>query len=49
MMPAGVMQRAADFADAHAIKFADAAVEAHHIDPDPLLAAADHATDLIRS
>jgi hypothetical protein len=48
--PAEAMQRAADLGDAHAIKFADAAVEAYRIDPDPdLLAAADHATELIRS
>jgi hypothetical protein len=48
--PAGVMQRAADDGDAHAIKFADAAVEAYGFAGDPgLLAAADHATALIRS
>lgn len=45
---ASVVQRAVDSGDAHAIKFADAAVEAWERDGDPaLLAAADHATALI--
>ncbi|WP_306216178.1 questin oxidase family protein [Actinoplanes sp. RD1] len=45
---ASVLDRAADSGDAHAIKFADAAVEAWEADPDPaLLAAGRHATDLI--
>jgi hypothetical protein len=44
-----VLQRAVDSGDAHAIKFADAAVEAHQRNPDPLLlVAARHATDLIK-
>jgi hypothetical protein len=43
-----VMRRAADSGDAHAIKFADTAIEAHDRTGDPaLLAAANHATDLI--
>jgi hypothetical protein len=43
-----VLQRATDSGDAHAIKFADAALEMWARDPDPLLlAAARHATDLI--
>jgi hypothetical protein len=42
------MRRAADSGDAHAIKFADTAIEAHDRTGDPaLLAAANHATDLI--
>lgn len=45
---AGVMQRAADSGDAHAIKFADTAVEAYHRTGDPaLLASAHHATGLM--
>ena len=45
---AEVMQRAAESGDAHAIKFADAAIEAYGFGKDPaLLAAADHATALI--
>jgi hypothetical protein len=48
--PAEVMRRAADDGDAHAIKFADAAVEAYGVTGDPeLLDAADHATVLISS
>ena len=48
--PGAVMQRAADDGDPHAIKFADAAVEAYGYAKDPeLLAAADHATALISS
>jgi hypothetical protein len=48
--PAEVMRRAADDGDAHAIKFADAAVEAYGVTGDPeLLVAADHATVLISS
>jgi Questin oxidase-like len=48
--PADVMQRAADDGDAHAIKFADTAVEAYGTTGDPaLLLAADHATVLIAS
>ena len=43
-----VMRRAAGSGDAHAIKFADTAIEAYRHSPDPaLLAAADHATRLI--
>lgn len=45
---AEVMQRAAESGDAHAIKFADTAIEAYGFGKDPaLLAAADHATALI--
>jgi len=45
-----VLQRATDSGDAHAIKFADAAVEMWARDPDPLLLAAGwHATDLIEA
>jgi hypothetical protein len=45
-----VMQHAADSGDAHAIKFADTAIEAHDRTGDPaLLAAADHATEMIDS
>ena len=43
-----VLQRAAESGDAHAIKFADAAIEMWVRDPDPLLLRASrHATDLI--
>ena len=46
--PAEVMRRAADDGDAHAIKFADAAIELWVRDPDPLLLAASRqATQLI--
>jgi hypothetical protein len=46
--PESVLQRAVESGDAHAIKFADAAIEAWTRAPDPLLlAAADNATDLI--
>ncbi|MCA2214675.1 questin oxidase family protein [Jidongwangia harbinensis] len=46
--PASSMDRAARSGDPHAIKFADAAVEAYRRHADPaLLAAADHATTLI--
>jgi hypothetical protein len=46
--PASTMDRAVHSGDAHAIKFADAAVDAHRHRADPaLLAAADHATRLI--
>ncbi|WP_436527861.1 questin oxidase family protein [Actinoplanes sp. HUAS TT8] len=46
--PAEVFEHAATSGDAHAIKFADAAIEAWHSSPDPiLLRAAVHATDLI--
>jgi hypothetical protein len=42
------MDRAVRSGDAHAIKFADTAVEAYRDSADPaLLAAADHATALI--
>jgi hypothetical protein len=42
------MERATDSEDAHAIKFADAAIEIWSAAPDPaLLAAADHCTDMI--
>jgi hypothetical protein len=45
---AAVLRRATDSGDAHAIKFADAAIEMWERDPDPgLLTAARHATDLI--
>jgi len=47
---ADVLRRATDSGDAHAIKFADAALEMWARDPDPLLlAAARHATDLIEA
>ena len=47
-LPADVLARAADLGDAHAIKFADTAVDAWHRDPDPaLLSAAGNATALI--
>lgn len=43
-----VLHRAVESGDAHAIKFADAAIEMWIRDPDPmLLASARHATDLI--
>jgi hypothetical protein len=43
-----VLQQAADSGDAHAVKFADAAVEMWERDADPvLLAASRHATELI--
>jgi hypothetical protein len=46
--PESVLDRAARSGDAHAIKFADAAVDAWHREADPaLLAAADNATTLI--
>jgi hypothetical protein len=46
--PDDVIAHAAENGDAHAIKFADAAVEMWQAAPDPaLLAAAEHATDLI--
>ncbi len=46
--PDEVFDRAATSGDAHAIKFADAAIEAWHAGPDPtLLLAAVHATNLI--
>lgn len=48
--PGDTMQRAADSADPHAIKFADTAIEAYQVTGDPaLLASADHATALISS
>jgi hypothetical protein len=47
--PDAVLDRAAELGDAHAIKFADAALDAWRRDGDPgLLAAADNATTLIR-
>jgi hypothetical protein len=43
-----VLQRAVGSGDAHAIKFADAAIEMWELDKDPLLlAASSHATELI--
>lgn len=43
-----VLQQATESGDAHAIKFADAAIEMWERDPDPVLpAAARHATELI--
>jgi hypothetical protein len=46
--PEDVLARATDLGDPHAIKFADAALDAWHRDPEPaLLRAADNATALI--
>jgi hypothetical protein len=45
-----VLRRATDSGDAHAIKFADAAVEMWERNPDPLLLAAGrYASDLIEA